>query len=587
MLKPQTNEMLLKNGATEWLHFRSPCRIITATSVDDVLSALKEVESETDAGKFAAGFLSYEAAAAFDPAFTTGEPGDLPLLWFGIYDAPLKINECDFPTEPAPEDHPWDLNVDRTQYHNQIAQIKEYIAAGDTYQVNHTLRLQTRSFNPADAWPFFLNTFLPLDSEFSAWLETDAFTLASGSPELFFKQDGHRLTCRPMKGTLRRGPFLEADNRQYNQLGESEKDRAENVMIVDMIRNDLGRIARPGSVHTARLFDREKYATVWQMTSTVTAETDATITGIFKALFPCASITGAPKIRTMQLIQELEKTPRGIYTGCIGYIAPNRQARFNVAIRTLSIDKTDNTAEYGTGGGIVWDSEAGAEFAECEAKSLILTEPRPPFQLLETLLFEPDSGLFLLEEHLERLSEAANYFNFSCDRQRIRAALMRFKSDVFTRLRLTVFRDGRFNLQAVPLGPQKPHITTPWKLGLAPNQVDRQDPFLYHKTTRRAVYETARAHCPDADDVVLFNESGEVTETTIANLVVQISGQKYTPPIPCGLLNGTFRQHLLHSGEIAEKIITLDELKRADKIWLINSVRGWIPAQRPEQPAQP
>ncbi|MFC1467866.1 aminodeoxychorismate synthase component I [Verrucomicrobiota bacterium] len=500
------------------------------------------------------------------------------MLWFGIYDAPTEINERDFPTAENTGYGDWNFNVSRAEYRAQIARIKDYIAAGDTYQVNHTVRLKNESFQPDTAWPFFLNTFLPLDSEFSAYIETDAFAIASGSPELFFEQDGPKLTCRPMKGTIRRGAYSLVDNREHNLLGQSQKDRAENVMIVDMIRNDLGRIAQPGTVHTTRLFDLEKYATVWQMTSTVTAETETGITDIFKALFPCASITGAPKVRTMELIRELEQSPRGIYTGCIGYIAPNRQARFNVAIRTLAIDKNRGTAEYGTGGGIVWDSEADLEFAECEAKALTLTESRPRFQLLETLLFEPSKGIFLLEKHLERLEQAANYFNFKCDLPAVEKELADFRCDKFARLRLLVSRDGQFELQHVPLGKEKPAIEHPWKLKIAASSVDTRNPFLYHKTTHRTVYKKAKAGCEEADDVVLFNENGEVTETTIANIVIEKRGQKFTPPISCGLLNGTFRQHLLETGRITEKAITVDDLKNADQIWLINSVRGWVPA---------
>lgn len=579
MLKPQTNEILLKTGATDWLHFQTPERIITAKSVDEVLPALQEIETATQSGKYAAGFLSYEAAAAFDPAFSSCAPGNLPLLWFGIYSDPKTLQEKEFPDTENVECGDWNFSVSRAEYREQIARIKAYIAAGDTYQVNHTVRLHNESFNPEESWPFFLNTFLPLDSEFSAYLETERFALASGSPELFFEQDGNQLTCRPMKGTIRRGPYREVDRRQRNTLGESEKDRAENVMIVDMIRNDLGRIADPGSVHTTRLFDLEKYATVWQMTSTVTAKTRASITDIFKALFPCASITGAPKVRTMEIIHELEQSPRGIYTGCIGYIAPGRQARFNVAIRTLAIDKANGSAEYGTGGGIVWDSEADAEFAECEAKALTLTAPRPRFQLLETLLFEPGKGLFLLDKHLERLTQAADHFNFKCALPAIRQALEAFQCDEFARLRLLVSRDGSFELQHVPLGKERPVIDQAWKLALAKTPVNSHDPFLYHKTTHRTVYEKAKAGCEGADDVVLFNERGEITESTFANIVIEQNGRKFTPPIECGLLNGTFRQHLLESGELIEKIITLDELKSAEKIWLINSVRGWIPAE--------
>ena len=350
-------------------------------------------------------------------------------------------------------------------------------------------------------------------------------------------------------------------------------------MIVDMIRNDLSVIAKKGSVKPTSLFDVKKFASVWQMTSTVTAKTDASLVEIFKALFPCASITGAPKVRTMQIINQLEKSPRRIYTGCIGYVTPQKKARFSVAIRTVAIDKQNGSAEYGTGSGIVWNSDAKAEFAECKTKALSLSEPRPNFQLVETLLFKPKTGISLLNEHLERLEKAAQFFNYFCDISKIRDSLKNLSFNEFTRIRLLVWRNGSFEIESFPLGEKEPKIENTWKIALAKTPIKIDNPFIFHKTTNRKIYELAKAETPNADDVILFNENGEITETTIANIVIEKAGKKITPPIICGLLDGTLRRHLLETGEIDEQKISIDELRAAEKIWLINSVRGWIPAQ--------
>ncbi len=578
MKTPNMNDILLKNSASEWLYFQNPEKIVIATEIDEVMPALAEIERETNAGKFAAGFLTYEASSAFDTALQTHKSKKLPLLWFGIFDKPISISDTDFSQTKIEQNTNWELNVSKEEYLQQIRTIKEFIGAGDTYQVNHTIRLKNDKFKQ-DAWPFFLNTFASLDSQFSAFLETDDFAIASGSPELFFEQNGKKIICRPMKGTRPRRPLFDEDLANRDELKNSAKDRSENVMIVDMIRNDLSLIAEKGSVKPTKLFEVEQFATVWQMTSTVEAMTNATIPEIFTALFPCASITGAPKVRTMQIINELENSERGVYTGCIGYIEPNKKARFSVAIRTVSIDKKNRTAEYGIGSGVVWNSNPEEEFTECKTKAISLLSPRQHFQLLETMIFEPKNGIYLLNEHLNRLEKAARYFNFKYPESEIVNALKNLSFDEFARLRLRVWRDGSFKIESTPIGKTKPQTETPWRIAFAKTAISKNDPFLYYKTTNRAVYENAKSEMSEADDVVLFNENGEITETTIANIVIEKSGQKFTPPQSCGLLDGTLRQHLIEAGEISEKVITIDELKSTEKIWLINSVRGWIPAK--------
>jgi len=287
-----------------------------------------------------------------------------------------------------------------------------------------------------------------------------------------------------------------------------------------------------------------------------------------KALFPCASITGAPKAKTMELIQGLEKGPRGVYTGAIGFIAPDGSAQFNVAIRTAVIQ--NGKAEYGIGGGIVWDSDAESEYEEAISKAAILTKKMLACQLLETMLWE-DGEIFLLERHLNRLAESAEYFDFKCDVNAIRDRLRELRLKNPTRIRLLLSRDGTFDFQCLEILPAGDVV----KLAIAKEPVDSQDVFLYHKTTNRSVYEKAKANFPEADDVLLYNERGEVTESCIANIVVELDGRKVMPPVSCGLLEGTFRDELLEKGEIEEDVVMLEDLKRATAIWRINSVRRW------------
>jgi para-aminobenzoate synthetase/4-amino-4-deoxychorismate lyase len=386
-----------------------------------------------------------------------------------------------------------------------------------------------------------------------------------------------------MKGTAARGGSTEGDRQQAMGLRQSIKDRAENVMVVDMIRNDIGRIAHIGSVQVPSLFETERYPTVWQMTSTVTAETSASWVDILRALFPCASITGAPKPRTMDIITKLEPSPRNLYTGTIGYLAPHRQAQFNVAIRTVLIDSRTHTAEYGVGSGIVWDSDSQKEYDECRVKMLILGDPpsaqtsqrQPDFSLLETIRWTPHEGYFLMPYHLQRLQNSADYFSIPVQIDAIQhdlANLSQQLSHVLHKVRLLVDRDGHWRLESTPwIRPTH----SPVRLRLATQAIDSSDPFLYHKTTNRQVYDDARSGCSDCDDVLLWNESGHVTESCIANLVVQIDRKQYTPPICCGLLAGTFRAWLLEQHTIEERVIPRDDLCRADRFYLINSVRGW------------
>ena len=378
-----------------------------------------------------------------------------------------------------------------------------------------------------------------------------------------------------MKGTVKRGRTNGEDTILQNWLRASTKNQAENVMIVDMIRNDIGHIAEIGSVHVPELFSIEKYLTLFQMTSTVKAATKSSVTDIFSALFPCASITGAPKVSTMNIIAELETNPRRIYCGSIGYIAPNREARFNVAIRTAVVDIKNSKAEYGIGGGIVWDSTSADEYGEALLKSRVLTDTlEEDFSLFETLLWTPEEGYFLLERHIARIMDSAIYFNFPAQNadKKIRETLngLISKADSPKRVKLSMNSCGEISGEV----NEFQHNDRVFRVCLAKEPVNSNDRFFFHKTTRREIYNQAKIQ--GFDEVILFNEKGESTEFTIGNLVVKMDGKYYTPPIECGLLAGTFRAELIASGQVEERIIPISDLHKYEEIFLVNSLRKWV-----------
>jgi para-aminobenzoate synthetase/4-amino-4-deoxychorismate lyase len=563
-----------QNGG--WIEFSRPQRIFCATQMDDVLPMLREIEQAVDVEHLhAAGFISYEAAPAFDAALPAKHDPGFPLLWFALFRSVSSISLQ--PLNGENEALAWQSAVSREEYEQALTHIREYIAAGDTYQVNYTWR-QHADFH-GDSLELFRRIAGDGNAPFAAYIDTGDWAVCSASPELFLRLTGTRVESRPMKGTAARGLWYEDDIQRRGQLAASEKEKAENVMIVDMVRNDLSRIAGAGTVRVENLFAVEKYRTVWQMTSTVLAESAAPFTRILQAGFPPSSITGAPKRRTMEIIDELEKSPRRIYTGTIGYLAPGRKAQFNVAIRTVLIDKASGRAEYGAGGGIVWDSVIADEYAESLAKTKVL-QPRPyNFDLLETIRWQPESGWYLLDEHLARLRQSADYFDYPFDEQQLRTLLdqlvARLENQPY-RVRLLLSRQGNIKTENTILTSE----TLVFKdVVLAAQPVDRTDLFLYHKTTRRSVYQQAMRQRPEASDVLLFNESGEITESTIANMAIEQEGQLVTPPVSCGLLPGTQRAHMLNSGQLSEGIITVEQVKNAGNLYLFNAVRGIQPVK--------
>jgi para-aminobenzoate synthetase/4-amino-4-deoxychorismate lyase len=563
--------------------------VLRADALDEVLPVLAAVERAVAGGLHAAGFVAYEAAPAFDPAFATHPPDPrLPLAWFTLYERREETRpdydaaEADDGAEGSAEDEaelgPWRIDLDEAAYAERIGRIREFIAAGDSYQVNLTTRL-TASFR-GDPRALYERLCLGQRSGFCAFLDLGGGrTVVSASPELFFAWDADGLELRPMKGTRPRGRWVEEDRALAAELAASPKDRAENLMIVDLLRNDAGRVAAFGSVRVERLFDVERYETVHQMTSTIRAvpRPDARLADVFRALFPCGSVTGAPKVRTTEIIRDLETGPRGVYCGAIGFVSPG-EAVFSVGIRTLLLDSRAGTAELGVGSGVTWDSDAAAEYLETWSKAAFARRAPADFDLLETMLFEPEDGWYLLEAHLARLAASANYFGYLYDEPLMRAsltpALYAFSREPL-RVRVLLERDGMVDVQSMVLPP----LDVPLRVAISAEPVDSRDAMLYHKTSRRGEYERRLAARPDCDDVLLVNERGELTESTIANLVVQLDGVLWTPPLDAGLLPGVLRADLLARGEIRERVIRPGDLARAQEIWLINSVRKWRRAE--------
>jgi para-aminobenzoate synthetase/4-amino-4-deoxychorismate lyase len=560
-----------------WWSFAGFERAIVARQADEVAAAVGEVERAVEGGGLlAAGYLAYEAAAAYGLSVHPPEPDGPPLLWFGLFRGREPVE----PPPPGGDYHfgEWRPALDFPSYATALDRIKAAIARGDTYQANFTFPL--RADFAGDPRALFAALSAAQRADYGAYLDLGRFVICSASPELFFRRDGARIESRPMKGTAHRGLTTAGDRAQIDWLRHSEKNRAENVMIVDMIRNDLGRVARVGSVAVPELFAVERYPTLLQMTSTVTALTDAPLREVLAAAFPCASITGAPKKRTMELLRELEVGPRGVYTGAIGVVLPGRRAQFNVAIRTAIIDRQRGTAVYHVGSGVVWDSDAAAEFEECRLKARVLSAPPlPPFQLLESLLWTPGEGYALREAHLRRLADSGEYFGYSVDLAAVERQLDALAAGLTapSKVRLLVGPSGEIEIEARPLAEGA--LPEPLRLGLAREAVSSADVWLYHKTTRREAYSAARASRPDCDEVILWNERGQLTEATTSNLVLDVDGGRYTPPVSAGLLAGTLRARLLDAGEIAERTLTAGDLARAERIWLINSVRGWRVAQ--------
>ena len=535
--------------------------IICVSHPKDVGPALDRIERAVHSGLHAAGFLSYEAASGLDPVLKTHKPGDFPLMWFGLFRRREHI-----PVGMSNGGHydlgPWRPSVSRADYDTALNRIRDLIIAGDTYQVNYSFRL--RANFSGNSLGLYRDLCRAQRTDYAAYLDIGRFQILSASPELFFSLKNGVLTARPMKGTAPRGRWWEEDEARAKQLQQSEKDRAENVMIVDLLRNDLGRVSKAGSVKVPALWHVEHYETLLQMTSTVTSRMRCGIglRELATALFPCGSVTGAPKVRTMEIIAEVERAARGIYTGSIGYLSPGGDMAFNVAIRTVCIDRKTGIAEFGVGSGITCDSSSDGEYEECLTKARMLAEQQPVFDLFETLRYDGKNGFFLLKRHIDRIEASARYFGFAFDRSIVLSALKSTVSGLDKsphRVRLVLSRKGCVQVETAPLKNASQNRALAARI--SPLPVDSRDPLLFHKTTRREPYTSRLNMYPTCEEIILINERGEATECSIGNLVAKLDDQYVTPPISCGLLGGTFRAELLSRGKLAERVLKADDLK--------------------------
>ena len=580
------------------LLFTQPCSHLTCLPGDDVADFLDRADRLREQGYFLAGWLAYEFGYLLEPCLRCFLPGknsraDRPLAVLGVYNEPLIYNHqsdsfsngSGWPNSNC-EQAAFDCaglqpTLSRQQYLRAIKTIQEYIRAGDTYQVNFTLHLDFLFQGSVAALYQALRRNQSVS--YGAWIRFEGQDILSFSPELFFAADPTRVRVRPMKGTMVRGRTGAEDKEQRMTLGSDPKNQSENVMIVDLLRNDLGRLlhaAGGGTVQPQSLFDVETYESLLQMTSTIDGipakKGSFSFKELMSALFPCGSITGAPKIRTMEIIHELEQQARGVYCGAIGY-AGQEKSCFNVPIRTIELQ--NGQGRMGIGSGIIADSDPEAEWQESLLKGNFLTKIKPDFQLIETLLLQPDGEYFLLDFHLQRLVDSARYFCFSCDSEAIRCQLLEMSNNnnERQRVRLLLYRDGRVSVTSVQLA-EDPSLSSLPKVVFSSQHVDENDPYFFHKTTRRQLFNKEHSRAVELGyfDVLFTNSLGQVTEGAICNLFVADKGRLLTPPISCGLLAGTYRRMLLEQGRAVEEILSIGDVLSAEEVYLANSVRGLI-----------
>jgi para-aminobenzoate synthetase / 4-amino-4-deoxychorismate lyase len=574
------------------LLYADPEEIISASVPGEVNAALDAVAVGLARGLHAVGFFSYELGYCLEPKLTKLLPDSrsVPLFWIGLFRAPQPLDDA--ATRAWLDAHGAaerakisDLRLSwlREQYREAFNEVEDYIAAGDVYQINLTMKY----LFAFEGDPVALYAALRRKQRvaYGALIHTADLDILSLSPELFFRREGKHMSTRPMKGTAPRGRTPREDARTKTWLAMDEKQRAENLMIVDLLRNDLGRVAKIGSVEVTDLFTVETYRSVHQMTSGITAElrSDMGLKDMLRALFPCGSVTGAPKVRAMEIISELEGGPRGIYTGAIGHIEPSGDAQFNVAIRTVVLSR--GRGEMGIGGGIVSDSKEESEFEECLLKAQFLTKADAPFELIETLRYERAKGFHLLERHLARLQSSAHHFGYPFSREKVMAALEADASRVTSPValvRLLLAEDGSITVTSTAI--ELPTRDTVWRFVISDQRVDEKDPFFYHKTTRRQFFDgemERQKSQTSCDEVVFLNKKGELTEGTRTNLFIEIDGRLFTPALTCGLLPGTLRDELLDLPRAAasEAVLMPRDLLDADRIYLGNSVRGLVRAE--------
>jgi para-aminobenzoate synthetase/4-amino-4-deoxychorismate lyase len=556
-----------------WRVYHSPSEIIVADDAQSLRHLLARIDAHVAEGGEIAGFFAYEAGYALEPRLLHLLNGQKTnLAWFGLYQQHHTLPDQEIFGEYSGQ-HVENarFTISRDEYENKIKTIRRLIEAGDVYQINFTDRL-TFCLR-GTPWELFAALYREHPTPYAAFLNIGPEQVISLSPELFFRIEGNNIVVQPMKGTAPRGTSIEQDHRRAKELRESEKERAENVMIVDLMRNDLGKLCCIGSVRTRNLFETMRFRSVWQMTSTIEGKLRGqwALSDVIRALFPAGSVTGAPKIRAMEHIACLEPSPRGPYTGAIGYFSSG-QSQFNVAIRTAILRGTQGV--MGVGSGITYDSSPSAEWEECGWKCGFLTRRLPPFRLFETLLWQ--DGYVYLDQHLARISASAEYFHFVFDVSQLRAKLFDlasgFSPNQPRRVRISVASDGSIEAVYAPVVEQRYG-----RVRISGHRVCSTDRFLFHKTTNREIYdaELTSARKAQCDDALFFNERGELTEGAIHNVFIVKDGKWQTPPVACGLLDGTYRKiFLAEHPDALETVLGLEDLLNADAIFICNSVRG-------------
>lgn len=547
--------------------FTQPIKELKTRDLAEVTDLLAQVESYQEKGYYVVGYVSYEAAPAFEEKLAVHKAPLLAeyLLYFTVHDRvetssiPLAYEEIDLPSR-------WQEETSAENYEEAIAQVHHHLRQGDTYQVNYTVQLkQDLSANP---FAIYNRMVVEQEAGYNAYVEHDEMAVISMSPELFFEQNDRELTTRPMKGTTQRGVTDQEDLAQASWLEQDPKNRSENMMIVDLLRNDMNRISEVGSEHVERLCQVEQYSTVWQMTSTIKSQLreDVDLVEIFRSLFPCGSITGAPKIATMEIIKNLEHQPRGVYCGTIGLLLPNGRRIFNVAIRTIQLYQ--EKAIYGVGGGITWDSTWESEYREVHQKAAVLYRKQARFQLITTGKISQKQLLFE-DQHLERLTKVSRYFAYPFNaeelRQKIEKECQACDRNQDYRLRISLSKSGEIELSRQVLTPLSPDFC---QAKLCLQEADLNQSFTYFKTTHRPHLSLGK------QEIIYHTTDGTLLETSIGNLVLKINGKLYTPPIRLGILPGIYRQHLLETGQVEEKVMTLADLNQAEAIYGCNAVRG-------------
>ena len=547
--------------------FTDTIKELKTKDIKEVKHLLAEVEAYQNQGYYAVGYVSYEAAPAFETKFEVidGPLMSEYLLYFTIHETvqtepiPLTYKPIDLPKS-------WQELTSAEEYKAAIEQIHHYIRQGDTYQVNYTVQLQQNL--TADPFAIYNRLVVEQNAHYNAFIQHDDVSIISVSPELFFKKDGDGLTTRPMKGTTNRGLTTETDLKQAQWLAQDQKNRSENMMIVDLLRNDMNRISKIGSENVKSLCLVEQYSTIWQMTSTIETQLlpNSSLGDIFQALFPCGSITGAPKIATMAIIKNVEKQARGVYCGAIGILLPNGPTIFNVAIRTLQMQ--GNKAIYGVGGGITWDSKWEAEYEETKQKSAVLYRQNPKFDLISTGRIHRGKLLFL-KEHLNRLQESSRYFSYPFNKEEVQNQVedlcQSLDFDTDYRLKMSLAKNGELTFEHNQLTGLA-DVFCQARLVEQTHPLD--SPYTYFKTSYRP-HISLEPH-----EQIYYNQKKELLETSIGNLVLKIEDQLYTPPVHLGLLNGIYRQSLIVNNQVTERVLTLDNLKQAQAIYGCNAVRG-------------